>query len=992
FNTLLIYPNPEYQFPADITPGTPEYNDFFSSLIQSVNSFLAPYERIVNFAFLDRDFTEEQGELTRKGTFRRKVILDHFGPLIEPMYARDHLSFISGNLELKLPHWLTREWGVSRADISWNGETLAVDDRRLTIRQVSDTDLIQIGDFFYSLSTETIDLNAFFHSPRDWLGNSAWVQFIGRSLFPRIQSEAQENLILQEDRLPFCTVESLPTAQEQEHPLLYSHRLALSCFCRDHASTIQAVRSLAGDLNTSPRSGQAPLMTALLLRCRYHPRPVVRMEMIARVLPFIDGVTFLSAILDARLEASPEVATRIHEWKLTEEQFQTLLDHLAHLRREGSRETSPEHICLCLRLIGQYGRLHPSSYRWARAELVWWEMVSETEAVRTLARRQREELVTGFRSWLGLPQQLAIDPDSGEEFTWADVTLFDDQISDSSREWLLQFLQSTAGVTEAIYLFTGKILLRLEDIAPKGVWISHLGHSHGKHVYRVLIQARSGDAYNMVINHNESIPEAEFAAETGWLILLGSSHHGERLVEIFGGYWPEFGIYTEEFIPGETVLQHLEINRNKIRSGKNPDRWRMRWLHFIWNGAMAYIDFWLRTGCTYAFDRPSPANLIIPIYDYTTGTRLISISSRSRIRNPLHILVAFYRHFILETERDFPGLQRMADWEILLTAFIQKTSVKKGVEYFQDMIHNWSENPAHSEARSLGLTPDRLRRFIEDVNREGVLTKPVVFASLRYERWLQLNPHATREARASLLKELYNDYHLAALLDDYPETRIRFFLMTCFRHSHPAVKQELYALQKALRARAISLEELDIHLSRLQDLPTLSSEDSYFLSRLLFAHLGSAEQGELITWDWGAQNRLDLITAIEDEQGNVYRIRPPFLPKEIAHFHALLQEANFNPTFRQEHQFLLLFNPNRVVIGGVYWKPNGIDTAYIERVVISHHYRKQHLSTRLLEELFNRLRDKSYRYVTVGFFQAGLFYKLGFMVNKDFGGLVKPLE
>ena len=71
----------------------------------------------------------------------------------------------------------------------------------------------------------------------------------------------------------------------------------------------------------------------------------------------------------------------------------------------------------------------------------------------------------------------------------------------------------------------------------------------------------------------------------------------------------------------------------------------------------------------------------------------------------------------------------------------------------------------------LGLDKNRITSFLEDFQKYGVLTKPVVFAALRYERWLELNPNATNKAKASILKELYHDYNLNSLLDEYPETR-----------------------------------------------------------------------------------------------------------------------------------------------------------------------------------------------------------------------------
>ena len=47
---------------------------------------LAPFERVVNFALLDRDFEAGREELTPKGTLRRKVIEEHFAEAIEGLY------------------------------------------------------------------------------------------------------------------------------------------------------------------------------------------------------------------------------------------------------------------------------------------------------------------------------------------------------------------------------------------------------------------------------------------------------------------------------------------------------------------------------------------------------------------------------------------------------------------------------------------------------------------------------------------------------------------------------------------------------------------------------------------------------------------------------------------------------------------------------------------------------------------------------------------
>jgi len=324
---------------------------------------------------------------------------------------------------------------------------------------------------------------------------------------------------------------------------------------------------------------------------------------------------------------------------------------------------------------------------------------------------------------------------------------------------------------------------------------------------------------------------------------------------------------------------------------------------------------------------------------------------------------------------------------------LEVMTVKKGVILLRTLISELDTNKViKKKAEILGLTTQRIKQFIEEINENGVLTKPVVFASLRYERWLNLNPHATIKARGAILQELYREYRLKSLLNDYPETRIRFFRMTCFKDSTPPLSDKLLQLQIQLRAGTLQLVDLDAQLQSVIESGEITDDEQYFLTRLLFEHLDAAQDGELISWDLGDKGRLDLISMVEDKRGEMYKIRPPFHPKEIARFHTILTQANLSGRFQQNHEFLLMINQNNKLVGGIYWKELNAETAHIEKIVIRSSYRKRHLSIQLLDEFFHRLQNRRYTYVTVGFFQAGLFYKHGFLIDKKFGGLVKTLN
>ena len=80
------------------------------------------------------------------------------------------------------------------------------------------------------------------------------------------------------------------------------------------------------------------------------------------------------------------------------------------------------------------------------------------------------------------------------------------------------------------------------------------------------------------------------------------------------------------------------------------------------------------------------------------------------------------------------------------------------------------------------------------------------------------------------------------------------------------------------------------------------------------------------------------------------------------------------------------------MVGGVYWKKSKKDTiVHFEWIVIRSNYRKKDLSNRLMDELFIRLKNKGIQHVIAGFFQEEFFYKHGFKIDRNFGGLVKNI-
>ena len=63
---------------------------------------MAPFERIVDFRIIDRGFTLEKGELTPKGTYKRRVIEDNFSEISMGMSGDYQVALEEGSTMVRI--------------------------------------------------------------------------------------------------------------------------------------------------------------------------------------------------------------------------------------------------------------------------------------------------------------------------------------------------------------------------------------------------------------------------------------------------------------------------------------------------------------------------------------------------------------------------------------------------------------------------------------------------------------------------------------------------------------------------------------------------------------------------------------------------------------------------------------------------------------------------------------------------------------------------
>ena len=153
-----------------------------------------------------------------------------------------------------------------------------------------------------------------------------------------------------------------------------------------------------------------------------------------------------------------------------------------------------------------------------------------------------------------------MDPETGREYRWDDVVVFEDGIEADHRQRILAAVKDTAFLREASFLFFGHAL-RLSDVPLAGVWVRPLAARETVVLYRITVQTRLQGAFDLAVVVNRGLTRSQVTEELHWLMLFGEPGSGEPLVADVGGYWEGPDLWSEEFLPGETLDRALSILR-----------------------------------------------------------------------------------------------------------------------------------------------------------------------------------------------------------------------------------------------------------------------------------------------------------------------------------------------------------------------------------------------------------------------------------------------
>jgi long-subunit acyl-CoA synthetase (AMP-forming)/GNAT superfamily N-acetyltransferase len=978
YNTLLIWPGFEKDPSLKRMPPE-EIHETLSSLVASANRFLAPFERVVGFRVLPRPLDEEHGELTHKQTFKRDVVARNWQELIEGMYQQKALALPVGDLFLRVPNWVLREMGVLQQEVVLRGGVLSAGSRTLEVcTEAAAPGSIRIGDLAYVADGAAVDLGVVLARPALWVGNDGIRRFLGEeaflSLVARRRKGAEELRIDPRIWTP-PAASRLPGLLEQverDDVSFHSVHAAGELLRAERPEARRAVANLERTV-ASGHPDLARLARALLRRAADCPDEDIRRRAFRVLLPAEDAARTLETLRLFLDRLGPhalrdEDLVSFGERGLAEGQVRVLLDALTSENALAARSDTSEGRVLvgAMRLLTAYAGAHAEWYARVRVPLARLTF-GEDERIATRAEEELDRLRRDFSAWIGPNLRLAVDPATGAEYGWKEVVSFDASVPEPARDLLLRALVDTTLMRGSVFLFGRGALVSLADLPPGGATVSLLGRQHGKSVYRLSLLNRARETFDIAINVSDDMPPSELREEIRWLLAAGAP---PPLVEAFGGYYPEYGVFTEEFIPGETVERQVA----RLERQGETRRLKHVWPFLGWTALAAHVDFWARTGRRLALRLPSPAGFIVPAHDYQTGGRLVSISDRSPCTSFDELLDRFQASFVAKVEATRPELRGSISDVVFFSAAVGAL----GLERSRPLLESLAGGKRGAAAAD----------FLARLRTDGFTPQAVFFAARRYRRWLAATPGATVEASGAILEELWGTYRLAEVEQHWPDTRIRFFRQTVFVNARAEVGAALDRLMATARALPPGALDLQEQVAPIRSSVHPTADEDYFLARMTYRYLRPTDDVSLISLPSGDHYVTEVVVSLTDEEGERFKVRAPASPREVARLLQLFHEANLLVTFTSEHEFLLALDEGDGLLGGLFYRTVGRDRVHMDKIVVARQHQSKGVSGALLRELVRRLRARGMRTLETGYFRPDFFQRYGFRTDPASGGLL----
>ncbi|HSB68514.1 MAG TPA: GNAT family N-acetyltransferase [Candidatus Methylomirabilis sp.] len=981
---LLIVPDPTD--PLLSSSSEEDARGYFNRIIAAANSSLAPHERIVDFAILERNFQVERDELTPKGSFRRKVIEEHFAPVVAGLYQGARVELVVRGITVQIPRWFFRDSGVLETDIVAGDP--GVRNRRtgqtLRIEPGSEAGWVAIGDLEYEISGRQIDLGMFTHQPRLWIGNPSLIAFCPcRAGWDLPMGSVSLRVRIPPRRADEWGPVTWPNPTLVRTPRLTKiNRLCVIALFGPLTMALWALRYLAAHLRKQDDRIAGVIRSRLESLAR-HPEEDVRcmayqvlllsepgLETTRAAPAFVQsGLTFLN---EKSIEA---IAGSTFGQHRLEALRRRLAGYRRHLTWPGGAATRRQFESI-FSLLAQFVRHHREYFASVRAELTNWVLHRADPGLAESAASVLADLTVWFEGSLAAEAPGAHGGLSGK-------IVFGDSIAPAEARGLTRILADPVFLRESVMLAFDEESYDPREIAAEGLRVSRIPSQPLFQLYRLAIRLVSGKHFNLLLAVGEDLGTPVVQETIQWLIALSASNSGPQILPKLGACRPDLGALSVAYVTDPTAWDRIR-DFSTAAALQMPFPSRNEWRKLFVRAMAVFFHLWRNSGFRIVPGAITPANVAMPDADFREGTCVLSLTGWGAYDGPLSLVEPLAQSFYRSAIEQYPQCQDSLDPAWIFDACIEGLGLDRATRFFAELREELSRQDMLCPGTGLSA---RLAEYLDGLGKEPYLPLALLGAVDRFTAWDAANPGATPSAREDAVNLAYRLYRL----DRFPESlRYQLYRRTYFARADSKVQT---AFDRLLRRLGHPITGAVSHLEELSDLQAELSDaaDREAFSRMVFPQAQASQQVEILAIG-GDRKQVIVRSNIRDRHGGSYLARDPTSPSELGYLYRLFLDAGFPSSVYEGGKYLVAVDEQERVIGGACYRPQNQDVVRLAGVVVTRSLQGRGISGAILEDLCVRLAGEGFKILKTNYFLMRFYSQHGFRVDPRWGGLVRSLR
>ncbi len=986
YNTLFIVP--ENEDPMLVGLDEENKREYFHRIIMEANRQLAPYERVINFKILHRDFEQEKKELTAKGTFNRKTIILHFAESVEELYISNHVTLDCNGIEVVIPRWFYRDLGLLEDDIVVVGEGIYSPrtDQLLTVKKGHGEHIYQIGNLKYTIYNDIIDLGVFARQPRLWVGNPSLIDICPvkegwdlplKQVSPQVFLPKDVKVIYNKNQMPDMLSVSDPhlifvnemvccSLHTQGEPSYMCTKQIGDSFNEYDEKLVETIRRRLEALSRHPEERVRALAYRILLL--QDPKPDY-----SKLFP-----TFIQSGLSFLNEESIQL---LANYDMGKQHLESLRQRLYYYRTQlewPATNVIRKQFDNILKLLFNFASKHVVDYySTIRGEFASWVLHQQDPELSSIARRYFRQLFELFEDYLILNTPAA--PVS----EWDKRLVFDEKIPDKEVSKLKKVLVNTRFLKKTIILVYNEKDISLYDVPEDGIWITKIRDIKDYNHYRISINTIGGKHFDLHFMVADHLKTEEGRMSVYWHAAIASHPYATKSLPALGCYSVKHGALANKYVSDLTVAEKVRAFAGLHNSlghlrGENDIR-------KVYIKAIAeFFKVWHHSGYQIVPGNTTPGNVVVPELDYLDSAILVSIAGFSRYQSPISIIEPLVYNFYKKISAFYPWLKEQLKISWIFDAANEVLSSEKITEFLKDLKADLEKEDIFYADRSLlNIVND----YREHAEKHYYVPLALYNAIDKYKEWKDMNPFATPRAKEETIYELSDLYKLLHL----PEVgRLMLYRHTYFTETPPHIREAFDRLLEKMSEAPNLPATRHIQLSYLQD-SIIDKEDLEVFSKMVFPRLKRRERFDILKV--GAKQKEEVIIQnyLQDRKGNNYTFREPIEPHEIGQLYHLFFEENYPKSISEMDQHFIVLDEQGRVIGGLCYIPLEDNVVLLDGAAVSNQLKGRGIGTAMIEAFSTRMAADGIKAIKAHFLRGNFYLKLNFKVDKKWGALVKFL-